>query len=69
MPDDAGRIDVRSLASASSVEFHEGTLDSLDPQARIAVTSGGDRLSYDVLSLNIGSVVAPTGMERSPGRA
>ncbi len=66
MPDDAGRIDVRSLASASSVEFHEGTLDSLDPQARIAVTSGGDRLSYDVLSLNIGSVVAPTGMSVHP---
>jgi len=59
---DAGRIDVRSLASASSVEFHEGTLASLDPKMRIAVTSEGERLSYDVLSLNIGSVVAPGGM-------
>ncbi|OFE18351.1 hypothetical protein BA895_11985 [Humibacillus sp. DSM 29435] len=66
MSSSAGRIDVRSLASTSSVEFHEGTLESLDPQARIAVTSRGDRLSYDVLSLNIGSVVAPAGMNVHP---
>ncbi|CAN5545143.1 FAD-dependent oxidoreductase [soil metagenome] len=63
---DAGRIDVRSLAGAWGVEFHEGTLKSLDPEARIAVTSEGDQLSYDVLSLNIGSVVAPVGMHVDP---
>ena len=63
---DAGRIDVRSLAGASSVEFHEGTLESLDPETRIAVTSDGDQLSYDVLSVNIGSVVAPVGMDVHP---
>ena len=63
---DAGRIDVRSLASASSVEFHEGTLESLDPNERIAVTSDGHQLSYDVLSVNIGSVVAPLGMHVHP---
>lgn len=63
---DAGRIDVRSLARASSVEFHEGTLEALDHQARIAVTSDGQQLSYDVLSINIGSVVAPAGMHVHP---
>ena len=63
---DAGRIDVRSLASASSVEFHEGTLESLDPETRIAVTSDGDHLYYDVLSVKIGSVVAPAGMHVHP---
>jgi len=63
---DAGRIDVRSLASDSSVEFHEGTLESLDPETRIAVTSDGDHLSYDVLSVNIGSVVAPAAMHVHP---
>ncbi len=63
---DAGRIEVSSLAGASSVEFHEGTLESLDPQTRIAVTSDGDHLSYDVLSVNIGSVVAPAGMNVHP---
>ena len=66
LPSDAGRIDVRSLASAASVQFHEGTLQSLDLEARIAVTSDGDRLSYDVLSLNIGSVVDPLGMRVHP---
>lgn len=63
---EAGRIDVRSLAGACGVEFHEGTLRSLDLEARIAVTSEGDQLSYDVLSLNIGSVVAPVGMHVDP---
>ena len=66
LPGDAGRIDVRSLAAASSVELHEGTVVSLDAQARIAVTSAGHRLPYDVLSLNIGSVVAPAGMHVDP---
>ncbi|WP_248581640.1 FAD-dependent oxidoreductase [Nocardioides sp. InS609-2] len=63
---DAGQIDVRALAGVSGVEFHEGTLESLDPEARIAVTSDGDHLSYDVLSINIGSVVAPAGMHVDP---
>ncbi|MDQ2758842.1 MAG: FAD-dependent oxidoreductase [Actinomycetota bacterium] len=67
LPSDAGRIDVRSLADASSVKLHEGTLESLDPQSRIAVTSDGEHLSYDVLSVNIGSVVAPAGMHVGPG--
>ena len=63
---DAGRIDVRALAVASGVDFHEGTLESLDAEARIAVTSDGALLRYDVLSINIGSVVAPAGMDIHP---
>lgn len=63
---DTGRIDVQSLAGACGVEFREGTLESLDLETRIAVTSEGDRLAYDVLSLNIGSVVAPVGMHVDP---
>jgi len=54
MSSDAGRIDVWSLASASSVEFHEGTLESLDPEARIAVTSDGDHLSLGLRRINVG---------------
>jgi NADH dehydrogenase FAD-containing subunit len=61
-----GRIDVRALAAASSLEMHEGTLESLDPQARIAVTSAGELLAYDVLSLNIGSVADPVGVHVHP---
>ncbi|MEO6881135.1 MAG: FAD-dependent oxidoreductase [Mycobacteriaceae bacterium] len=66
LPSDAGRIDVRALARVSSVHLHEGTLKSLDLKMRIAITSDGDRLSYDVLSINIGSVVAPVGMQVHP---
>ena len=63
---DAGRIDVRALVAVSGVDFHEGTLESLDPEARIAITSDGVRLSYDVLSVSIGSVVASAGMHAHP---
>lgn len=63
---DAGRIDVRALAEASGVNFHEGTLELLDPEARSAVTPNGGHLTYDVLSINIGSVVAPVGMHVDP---
>jgi len=63
---DAGRIDVRALAGDFGVEFHEDTLISLDPELRIAITSDGAQLSYDVLSVNIGSVVEPAGMHVHP---
>ncbi len=63
---DAGRIDVRHLADAHGVDFHEGTLESLDVATRVAVSSDGTRLSYDVLSVNIGSVVAPVGVAVHP---
>ncbi|MEP7092013.1 MAG: FAD-dependent oxidoreductase [Nocardioidaceae bacterium] len=66
LPSDAGRVDVRALARASGVELHQGTLESLDLQTRIAVTSDGAQVSYDVLSVNIGSVVAPVGITVHP---
>ena len=58
LPQEAGRIDVRALAGVSGVELHEATLVRLDLDARTAVASDGAALSYDVLSLNVGSVVA-----------
>ncbi len=66
LPHDAGRVDVRALAGAFGVEFHEGTLEWLDQEARTGMTSDGERLAYDVLSVNIGSVVAPPGMDIDP---
>ncbi len=57
-----GRIDVRALAGACGVIFHEGRLESLDPQARTATAEDGSELTYDVLSVNIGSEVDPVGM-------
>ncbi len=66
VPSSAGRIDVRALATASGGEFHEGILVGLDAEARIATTSAGTQLRYDVMSLNIGSVVATAGMDVHP---
>lgn len=63
---DAGRINVQSLADAAGVEFCEGTLTSLDLRARVATTSDGAFLMFDILSLNIGSVVDPVGMHIDP---
>lgn len=63
---DAGRIDVRSLAETSSVTFHEGMLESVDLERRVAGASDGADLAYDVLSLNLGSVVAPASMHVDP---
>ncbi|WP_338748180.1 NAD(P)/FAD-dependent oxidoreductase [Janibacter alittae] len=65
LPRGAGRVDVRALAVAG-VDFHESTLASLDPQRRVATGADGARFDYDVLSLNIGSVVAPRGMRVHP---
>ncbi|AZI56812.1 hypothetical protein EH165_00115 [Nakamurella antarctica] len=66
LPKNTGRIDVGALAERSGLAFHEGTLVGLDLQKNIAVTSTGGRVSYDVISLNIGSVVAPAGMQVDP---
>ncbi len=62
LPPSAGRIDVRALAETCGVEFHEGTMASLDPERRLATTNNGAELSYDVLSLNIGSVSSLSGV-------
>ncbi|MEO7753886.1 MAG: FAD-dependent oxidoreductase [Terracoccus sp.] len=66
LPRGAGRIDAQALAAASGVTFHEGTLADLDLDGRTAVTSAGDRLAYDVLSINIGSVVEPVDVAIHP---
>ncbi len=66
LPRGAGRVDVRALAEASAIEFREGTVESVDLSTRTATTSDGVDLTYDVLSVNIGSVVAPVGMHVDP---
>lgn len=62
LPPDEGRIDVAALARRHGVTFHEGTLAGLDREARVATTADGAEMPYDVLSLNIGSVVAARDM-------
>lgn len=62
VPADDGRVDVAALAQRSGVAFHEDTLALLDRDRGVATTAAGGEICYDVLSLNIGSVVAPPGM-------
>lgn len=62
LPAAAGRIDVETLTARHDVELVEGTLTDLDLTARVATTSGGAALDYDVLSLNLGSVADAPGL-------
>ncbi len=62
LPADEGRIDVRDLAHRCGVDHVVGRLTGLDPAGRTATASTGERLTYDVVSLNLGSVVSPHGM-------
>lgn len=57
-----GRIDVRALCDRHPVELVEARLADLDVPGRRATTSSGETLDYDVLSLNIGSVVVAPGL-------
>jgi selenide,water dikinase len=50
-------IDVARLAEASYVEFIEGEVRQIDPAQRSATLQDDSRLEYDVLSLNVGSLV------------
>jgi selenide,water dikinase len=50
-------IDVARLAEASYVEFIEGEVRQIDPARRTAALQDGAQLEYDVLSLNVGSLV------------
>lgn len=57
-----GRIDVRALCARHPVELVEATLVDLDLPGRRATTSSGETLDYDVLSLNVGSVIDAPGL-------
>jgi selenide,water dikinase len=50
-------IDVARLAEASYVEFIEGEVRQIDPARRSATLQDDSQLEYDVLSLNVGSLV------------
>ncbi|WP_372728651.1 NAD(P)/FAD-dependent oxidoreductase [Nocardioides sp.] len=66
VPTEAGRIDVAALARRAGIAHHDGTLVGLDRARRVATTAAGSELAYDVLSFNIGSVVAEHAMTVDP---
>ena len=62
VPAGVGRLEVGILAANSGAEHHEGVLADIDLRKQIAVADDGTELSFDVVSFNIGSVVAPSSM-------
>lgn len=52
-------IDVARLAEAAYAELIEGAVAKLDPRRRLVTLQDGAELEYDVLSLNVGSRIAP----------
>jgi len=59
LPPDANRIDVACLASRRRLAFVEGFAVAIDHGARSVKLADGSRHGFDLLSLNIGSVVGP----------
>lgn len=58
LPASAGRIDVAALAARRGVRHVVGRVVDLDVTARTARTDDGTGLSFDLVSLNVGSVVS-----------
>ena len=54
----AGEIDVAGLASAFGVAFHPSEITAIDRSGRSVTLLDGATLTYDVLSLNVGSRTA-----------
>ena len=54
---DDAQIDIEALCARASVEFAPGSVDALDLLARRASLEGGEKIDYDVISLNPGSWV------------
>ncbi len=62
-----GQVDVGALAARGGVAHHEGVLVGIDLDAGVAVADDGTRIPFAVVSLNIGSSVAPTSMTVGEG--
>ena len=60
LPTEAGGVDVAALAAQHGVRHVVGRLVDLDPRARTARADDGSELTFDVVSLNVGSVCACT---------
>ena len=53
------RIDLERLAARAGARFIEDAASGLDPERREVITAKGERLPYDLLSLDVGSSVGP----------
>jgi NADH dehydrogenase FAD-containing subunit len=64
LPQGANRIDVAALAQRRGLAFSEGKAVAIDRTARLIALADGSTHGFDLLSLNIGSVVADPARER-----
>ena len=63
------RIDLRALCEKNRVTFHQDRAVSLDRQAKEVQTESGRTLSYDVLSIDVGSAVDTSRIQDPDGVA
>lgn len=64
---DEGSVDVAALAARGGVTHRDATVAAVDPAAREVSLDDGERLGWDRLCLNLGSVTAlPTGVRPGP---
>jgi NADH dehydrogenase FAD-containing subunit len=52
------RIDLRLLCKRAKVDFKAASADRLDPQKQEMMTCSGERIQYDLISFDIGSLTA-----------
>ncbi|WP_273852180.1 NAD(P)/FAD-dependent oxidoreductase [Guptibacillus spartinae] len=52
------RIHIPSLTKASGINYINGAAISIDAKSKVVLTEKGDILSYDILSIDIGSLTA-----------
>lgn len=64
---DEDTVDLQVLCRRCGVAFHQTRVVSLDRQARQVYTESGQAIPYDVLSLDVGSVVDRSGVRDPDG--
>ena len=67
-PADAIGVDVPALCSATGATFTESTIVALDPDRRTAHLASGETLSFDLLSLDIGSTIRTLNIPAPEGK-
>ena len=58
-PADAIGVDIRALCEAAGATFRQDALAGIDPDGRKARLASGEAISFDLLSLDIGSLIRP----------
>ncbi|MEO5756353.1 MAG: FAD-dependent oxidoreductase [Mesorhizobium sp.] len=56
---DADRVGIEALTSSAGATLHRGSMVALDRNVREVVLHNGQRLGFDLLSLNLGSLPPP----------